>query len=86
MRDRPKTLPSLQSDTAAERFVADADLAEFDLSQFRPVRFEFEKKEARINMRLPASLLDAVKMKAAERGIPYQRLIRETLEKELGRA
>ena len=48
-----------------------------------PVRFEFEKKASRINMRLPNSLLNAVKAKAAVRGIPYQRLIREVLEKEV---
>jgi predicted DNA binding CopG/RHH family protein len=29
------------------------------------------------------SLLDALKAKAAERGIPYQRLIREAIEKAL---
>jgi predicted DNA binding CopG/RHH family protein len=86
MPDRPKALPDLPTDEAAERFVAEADLTAFDLSGFRPVRFEFEKKEARVNMRLPSALLDAIKSRAAERGIPYQRLIREALEKELRRA
>jgi predicted DNA binding CopG/RHH family protein len=37
-------------------------------------------------MRLPASLLDAGKARAAERGIPYRRLNREALEMELRRA
>jgi predicted DNA binding CopG/RHH family protein len=32
-------------------------------------------------MRLPAPLLEVVKHIAAERGIPYQRFIREALEK-----
>jgi predicted DNA binding CopG/RHH family protein len=31
-------------------------------------------------MRLPKSLLDAVKAAAAKAGIPYQRFIRQTLE------
>jgi predicted DNA binding CopG/RHH family protein len=44
------------------------------------VRFEFQKKAARVNMRLPEPLLDAVKKRAASRGIPYQRFIREALE------
>ena len=76
-----KKLPVLKTDQEAEDFVANSDLTEYDLSEMRPVRFEFEKKEARVNMRLPSSLLDAVKHRAKERGIPYQRLIREALEK-----
>ena len=76
-----KKLPVLKTDEEAEEFVAKADLTEYDLSEMKPVRFEFEKKEARVNMRLPSSLLDAVKTRAKERGIPYQRLIREALEK-----
>ena len=36
---------------------------------------------ARVNMRLPQSLMAALKAKAAERGIPYQRLIREAIER-----
>jgi predicted DNA binding CopG/RHH family protein len=36
-------------------------------------------------MRLPEGLITAVKARAAQRGIPYQRLIREALEREVGR-
>lgn len=75
-----KKIPTFRSDKEAEGFVETADLSEYDLSGARPVRFEFEKKAARINMRLPAPLLEAVKEKARARGIPYQRFIRETLE------
>jgi predicted DNA binding CopG/RHH family protein len=38
-----------------------------------PVRFEFEPKAAQINMRVPQSLLDALKERAKRRGIPYTR-------------
>jgi predicted DNA binding CopG/RHH family protein len=48
--------------------------------QFKPVRFEFQAKAARLNMRLPVPLLDAVKAKAKARGVPYTRFIREVLE------
>ena len=75
-----KPFPEFTSDEEAETFVAEADLTEYDFSDFRPVRFEFEVKSERVNMRLPRSLLDAVKAKAAKRGIPYQRFIRQTLE------
>ena len=75
-----KPFPEFASDEEAEAFVAEADLTEYDFSDFRPFRFEFEAKSERVNMRLPRSLLDAVKAKAAKRGIPYQRFIRQTLE------
>ena len=78
-----KPLPELNSDEEADRFVEEADLTEYDLSGFSPVRFEFEKKAARINMRLPESLLAAVKTRAEARGIPYQRFIREAVEKAI---
>jgi len=76
-----KKLPVFRTDRQAEAFVAHSDLTQYDLSGLRPVRFEFEKKAARINMRLPEPLLAAVKQSASKRGIPYQRFIREALEK-----
>jgi len=81
--DELKPLPALKSDDDAERFVDQADLSEYDLSAFKPARFEFEKKAARVNMRLPEPLLEALKAKAKARGVPYQRLIREAIEREL---
>jgi predicted DNA binding CopG/RHH family protein len=56
------------------------DLSDLDFSQFRPVKFEFQAKAARLNMRLPVAPLDAVKLKAKGRGVPYTRYIREVLE------
>ena len=78
-----KTIPTFASDAEAERFVESADLSQYDLSGATPVRFEFEKKVARVNMRLPEQLLAAVKARAKARGIPYQRFIREALESAL---
>jgi predicted DNA binding CopG/RHH family protein len=76
-----KRLPNLRSDREAEAFVAASDLTQYDLTPMRRMRFEFEPKTARVNMRLPQSLLDQVKRQAARRGIPYQRWIREALER-----
>jgi predicted DNA binding CopG/RHH family protein len=75
-----KKLPRLRTDKAAEDFVAKADLTDYDLSEMRMVQFEFEPKTERVNMRLPRTLLDAVKARAAKQGIPYQRYIRQALE------
>lgn len=77
-----KVVPKLTTDAEAEAFL-DQDLSDLDFSQFKPMRFELEKKEARVNMRLPEPLLDAVKKRASARGIPYQRFIREALEMAL---
>lgn len=73
-------LPPQRSDKAAEAFVHNADLTQYDLSVLRPVRFEFQPKDERVNMRLPRPLLDAVKAAAAKAGVPYQRFIRQALE------
>ena len=75
-----KRVPRLKNDKEAEGFL-DQDLSGLDFSQFKPVRFEFEKKTARVNMRLPQTLLDAVKKRATSRKVPYQRFIREALER-----
>jgi predicted DNA binding CopG/RHH family protein len=44
-------------------------LSDLDFSQFKPVKFEFQAKAARLNMRLPVPLLDAVKASAKARGL-----------------
>lgn len=72
-------VPRLRSDEQAEAFLSQ-DLSELDFSQFKPTRFEFEKKDEQINMRVPKPLLAAVKARAKARGILYTRFIRETLE------
>ncbi len=75
-----KPFPDFKTDEEAEVFVAEADLTEYDFSDFKMVQFEFQPKSERVNMRLPRSLLEAVKAKAAKNGVPYQRFIRQTLE------
>ena len=80
MPARPTKVPIMTTDAEAEAFL-DQDLSDLDFSQFKPLTWETHLKTARINMRLPQRLLDAIKAKAAERGIPYQRLIREAIEK-----
>jgi predicted DNA binding CopG/RHH family protein len=76
-----RQFPEFKSDEEAEQFVATADLSEYDFSDFKPMRFEIAPKSAQLNMRLPEQLLQAVKAKAKERGIPYTRLVREVLER-----
>ncbi|MCM2474687.1 hypothetical protein HGO38_14495 [Rhizobium sp. CG5] len=42
-----KPLPSFASDEEAEHFVATADLSDYDLSGFRPAKFEFTHSRSR---------------------------------------
>ena len=79
-----KHIPKLKTDAEAEAFL-EKDLSGLDFSQFKPARFEFQAKDAQINMRLPSKLLAAVKASAKSSGIPYQRFIRETLEQAVGK-
>ena len=78
-----KKFPVLITDEEAEHFVETADLTEYDLSGFKPMRFELQPKSERINMRLPKPLFDEVKARAQKEGIPYQRYIRRVLEASL---
>jgi predicted DNA binding CopG/RHH family protein len=77
-----KKVPRLKTDKQAVAFL-DQDLSDLDFSQFKPARFEFEKKDEQINMRVPKPLLAALKARAKARGIPYTRFIRETLERAI---
>lgn len=85
MDNESKRFPRFKTDEEAECFVETSDLSEYDFSQFKPARFEFEPKAAQINMRVPQSLLDALKERAKHRGIPYTRFIREIMEREISR-
>lgn len=78
-----KEFPRFDSDEAAERFVETADLSGYDFSGFKPMHFEIEKKTKQVNLRMPEGLLEAIKARAKERNIPYQRLIREAIEEAL---
>ena len=69
----------MTSDEEAEAFLAQ-DLSQLDFSQFKRGMLEFAPKDARVNMRLPTSLIAAVKAKAGAEGIPYQRYIRRAIE------
>ncbi len=77
-----RKLPRIRTDEEAEAFLAQ-DLSDLDFSQFKLMHFEFEKKEAQLNMRVPQPLLDAVKDRAKARGIPYTRYIRMLMERDI---
>jgi len=75
-----KEFPLHTTDEEAERFVDEADLSEYDFSGFKPVHFEFLKKSARMELRLPEDQLKALKQAAKQQGIPYTRLVRQFID------
>lgn len=79
-----KIVPEFKTDAEAEAFL-EQDLSDLDFSQFKPSQFEFDKKASQLNMRLPQTLLEAIKGKAKERGIPYTRYIRQLLEHDIAK-
>ena len=78
-----KKLPKFKIDKEDEAFVDEADLSQYDLTDMKPVSFEFQPKDKSITMRLPETLFDAIKKEAERSGVPYQRFIRQTLENAL---
>jgi predicted DNA binding CopG/RHH family protein len=76
-----KRLPVFKSDEEAEAFL-EQDLSDYiSAENFAPFRFEFKPKEKAVNLRISEDLLNAVRERAKERGIPYQRFIRQALER-----
>ena len=79
------TIPTFKTDEEAERFVDEADLSQYDL-RGTFVRFELKRKDKTVSLRLPESLLDAVRARAERDGVPYQRFIRLAVERALEEA
>ena len=76
-----KRLPVLKSDEEAEAFL-EGDLTDYiSAENFAPLRFELRPKEKSVNLRISGDLLDAVRKRAKRQGIPYQRFIRQALER-----
>ncbi|BDA83287.1 hypothetical protein Sa4125_08290 [Aureimonas sp. SA4125] len=76
-----KPLPEFASDEEAERFVDEADLTEYDLSGFHPVRLI---ETAPVD--LPRTLVDRLGERAAVAGISRDRYIASLLEEHLAAA
>jgi predicted DNA binding CopG/RHH family protein len=78
-----KKFPILKTDDEAEAFLQQ-DLSDYlHAGNFKPMRFEFQPKEKSINLRISEDLLKAVQATAKREGIPYQRYIRQALERAI---
>jgi predicted DNA binding CopG/RHH family protein len=72
-----KQFPVFHTDEEAEDFVSTADLSEYDFSNFKPVDLQSLLAPS---VQVPKDLVEALRAKAQERGIPYDSLVREALE------
>jgi predicted DNA binding CopG/RHH family protein len=76
-------IPEFKSDEELEAFL-EQDLSDYITPEnFKPARFEFLPKTRQVNLRFSEALLDAVRQRAREEGISYQRYIRQAVERAL---
>lgn len=79
-----KPLPTLDSDEAAERFVDEADLSEYDLSGARPYRFMFrDDLQERIAVSLNRSTVHRAEQVAKSRSEPLEEFLDGLIERAL---
>ena len=78
-----KKVSRFKTDQEAERFLK-RDLTDYlNLKQFSPVTFELLPKTKQVNLRFSEPLLNAVRQRAAQEGISYQKFIRRAVEGSL---
>ena len=75
-----KKFPIWKNEEEADEWLTNADLSEYDLSDAKIMTFELAPKNTAISLRLPESLLNAMRAKAVQSGVPMQRLIRAAIE------
>jgi predicted DNA binding CopG/RHH family protein len=78
-----KRFPLWKNEEEADEWLHKADLSEYDLSDAKLMTFELAPKNTAISLRLPESLLNVMRAKAVQAGIPMQRLVRAAIEEFL---
>ena len=76
-------LAPFERDADAGQTFETAGISEHDLSCHKPTRYEFERKGATLNMRIPPALLEAVKLRAKAKGVPFTRYVRMLIEEDV---
>ena len=78
MKKNLKAIPKFKTEAEERRFWEGRDSTQYvDWSDVKPARFPNLKPSTQsISIRLPASLLDNIKIEANKRDVPYQSLIK----------
>ena len=85
MRRKLKTVPHFRNEAEERRFWESHDTADyFDLQKAQRASFpNLKLSTTSISLRLPQHLLDAIKVAANKRDVPYQSLIKVWLSERL---
>ena len=85
MSKKLKVIPKFKSEAEERRFWESHDTTEyFDSAKTVRVRFPNLKPSTQsISLRLPLSLLEAIRIEANKRDVPYQSLIKVWLSEQL---
>ena len=80
-----KKLPIFKDEAEESAFWDENDVSDyFDMSKAKPVRFSNLKKTTKsISLRLPADMIEELKVKANAMDVPYQSLIKMFLTNAL---
>ena len=82
-KNMKKKIPRFKTDQEAEQFL-ERDLTDYlNLKQFTPVTFELLPKTKQVNLRFSEPLFNAVRKRAEQEGISYQKFIRRAVEGSL---
>ena len=86
MKKNLKRIPKFNTEAEERRFLEGRDSTQYvDWSKAKPARFPNLKLSTQsISLRLPASLLDPIKIEANKRDVPYQSLIKIWLAEKTG--
>ena len=86
MKPKLKSIPKFKSEKAERKFWETHDSTEYlDWSKAVAARFPNLKSSTQaISIRLPASLLERIKIEANKRDVPYQSLIKIWLAEKVG--
>ncbi|MEZ4754653.1 MAG: CopG family antitoxin [Bdellovibrionota bacterium] len=78
-----KKIPKFKTDEEAAEFI-EQDLSEYiEANEFYPMKFEFEKKEKTMTLRVSENLLNAIKEASRKRDMSYQKYVRYVLEEAI---
>jgi predicted DNA binding CopG/RHH family protein len=80
LKNTKSYLPKFNNDKEIEEFI-NKDLSQFlNKDNFHPTTFEIAPKNKTVTIRFSEELLKSVKFLAKEKGIDYQKLIRQAVE------
>jgi len=79
-----KPMPQFATDEEAERFVDEADLSEYDLAGFKPMKISRPSDYSMYGLRLPSELLFRIDKRASEMNVSIDDYLVSLATKDLG--